>query len=417
MDESEDSTDESEEDLPICNKCWGYIQDGYYCCLNSDCENDGVEDEYEYLPTRKEIARDYYTAEKHALEEEDGSALSALNEDIDARHIAEQVIEGEMEKHKYLIRCTEKTQLSLVTFNLWRLGSNADKERDFDAIVAEIKQGNIIAIQEVHDPGGGESLIDRMPREFEWRCTTESTKRTSEARQADHFGFLFDTKLWQCDMIESISDQLIGNPKFAYVPCHGRFSSKISKRTTINIISVHLTPGRTKKETRKRELETIFRYINENKSPKDPFWVVMGDMNIENQKEGEELDELNLDALRLNTDAKPTNHPMAKKKHPYDDAIVIGRRNPYGQNFQPNYEDDFQVTKPFTPSAPKWKMSTYKYRSKFSDHFVCTFQFTYSASWTEQPTEDDRDSIARCVKDKLAAIEVEEEEEEVEEED
>ena len=312
-----------------------------------------------------------------------------------------------MEKHKYLIRCTEKTQLPLVTFNLWRLGSDADRERDFDAIVAEVKRGDIIAIQEVHDPAGGESLTDRMPREFKWCCTTKRTKQTSAARQADHLCFLFNTELWQCDMIKSISDQLIGNPKFAYVPCRGRFSSKISKHTTINIISVHLTPGRTESKIRQAELKNVFAYINEKKSPKDPFWVVMGDMNIENQEEGEELDKLNLYALRLNTDAKPTNNPMAMKKHPYDDAIVVVIRNPYGQNFQPNYEDDFQVAKPFTPSAPEWKMSIYKYRSKFSDHHVCTFQINYSASWTE----DDRDSIARCIKDKFIIEEEEEEEE------
>ena len=59
--------------------------------------------------------------------------------------------------------------------------------------------------------------------------------------------------------------------------------------------------------------------------------MVMGDMNIDNQKEGKELDEKNVYSFRLNTAAKVTNHPLAKTKRPYDDAMVIDDINPYGQ--------------------------------------------------------------------------------------
>lgn len=174
---------------------------------------------------------------------------------------------------------------------------------------------------------------------------------------------------------------------------------------TISIISVHLTPGHSESCVKKREHELIykevFEYVHTKTTPEDPFWVVVGDMNIKDKKEGEALDKILLYSLRLNRSALPTNHFLAKKGHPYDDAMT-SPENLYGQDDQEDYQEECCVTQPFTPKAPLLRISMGQYRSKFSDHHVCTFQIQCSASWKEVPTELENEKLCDYFKEKLS---------------
>lgn len=232
---------------------------------------------------------------------------------------------------------SEHTLLTLGTFNTWHLGKRTDgTNRDFPKIADELRGCSIVALQEVQNSAGVEMLLQQLPS-FKFSYSKTSTKKNAQSRQADFFTFLYDKELWSCDEEEYISSPLVSNPNFSYVPYKAHFCSTKSKNVTISIISVHLAPGHSESCVKKREHELIykeaFEYVYTKTTPEDPFWVVVGDMNIKDKKEGEALDKILLYSLRLNKSALPTNHFLAKKGHPYDDAMT-SPENLYGQDDQ-----------------------------------------------------------------------------------
>ena len=62
----------------------------------------------------------------------------------------------------------------------------------------------------------------------------------------------------------------------------------------------------------------------------------------------------------------------------------------------------WRIAQPFTPKAPPLRILMGQYRSKFSDHHVCTFQIKCSASWKAVPTEQENEKLCDYFKEKLS---------------
>jgi endonuclease/exonuclease/phosphatase family metal-dependent hydrolase len=124
-----------------------------------------------------------------------------------------------------------------------------------------------------------------------------------------------------------LSDTLVGNSVFKRVPYSFAFQS-IDGASSFNLISVHLNPGGSSKESfiRSKEFSGISHWIEKEKTSNCDF-IILGDCNIEDKDELNSIQEtvFNNDFISLNDVCYSTNTKMYEdslKGKPYDHVFV-----------------------------------------------------------------------------------------------
>lgn len=179
-----------------------------------------------------------------------------------------------------------------------------------------------------------------------------------------------------------IGKDLSGHKIYRRVPHAHSFRTKNGKLDFV-IINVHLFPDKNgdRKEERKKELKAIAKWVNNNDTVEKDFLIV-GDMNINNKKE---LDNLKLKGWEsLNDELDKTN--TAKVNKPYDHVM-------YRPEWTTEMDTDYdQVEYPLAINMEsKWRESNpypgdpykhHKFKKYFSDHVPIFFKMKI-------PTVDD----------------------------
>jgi len=236
----------------------------------------------------------------------------------------------------------------IATFNIKWFGSG-DK-RDNKTLVNVLIKNNIdiVLIQEQVAPGTDgnwqssktkevpsalkDFVSQLVPQKY---CYLDSQWKTgqrfleSNSTQSEMYAVLYNPykvtiNTSNCTFIET---NLISSI-FSRVPYNFRFNFNQGENSLIfNLISVHLKPNADKKKERNEEFKAIYRFININvnllkvKNPTLTFspYIILGDTNIEDNKEL--TDHLNVmnDYISLNTACTPTN--LIKTK-PYDHVFI-----------------------------------------------------------------------------------------------
>ena len=124
-----------------------------------------------------------------------------------------------------------------------------------------------------------------------------------------------------------LSDTLVGNSVFKRVPYSFAFQSS-DGTSSFNLISVHLNPGGSSKESliRSKEFEGISDWIEKERTSNCDF-VILGDCNIEDKDELKSIEGtvFNNDFISLNDMCHSTNTKMYEnslKGKPYDHIFV-----------------------------------------------------------------------------------------------
>ena len=124
-----------------------------------------------------------------------------------------------------------------------------------------------------------------------------------------------------------LSDTLVGNSVFKRVPYSFAFQSRDGS-SSFNLISVHLNPGGSSKESliRSKEFEGIRHWIDKERTSNCDF-IILGDCNIEDKDELKSIEGtvFNNDFISLNDVCHSTNTKMYEdslKGKPYDHVFV-----------------------------------------------------------------------------------------------
>ena len=146
------------------------------------------------------------------------------------------------------------------------------------------------------------------------------------------------------------------------------------------LISVHLQPGGSGKNTNRRqtELTAIAEWINEHDDTEKDFFIV-GDMNFEDCAEIAEITPADLIALNSGSDCINTNtHPDGK---PYDNVLFTAAGSKELQDnegleiidligaMEKPWQAEF--AQPFSAEDPEHRKN---FRTRFSDHHPITFR-------------------------------------------
>jgi endonuclease/exonuclease/phosphatase family metal-dependent hydrolase len=229
--------------------------------------------------------------------------------------------------------------LTICSFNIQFLGQFKKKENE--ALAELLKDFDIVVVQElVAPPVSGE-----YPNGNSFAADDESAAFL-HAMQAHGFDFVLSEKdtgpgetihttstatEWWITFFKParvthahdlpsgfLADDRSKNDNFDRVPYAFAFRSA-NKKLDFVLLSVHLAPGASKKERRKIELTAISDWINANNHTEKDF-IILGDMNIENCEELQEVTPPRY--LSLNDECRKTNTVMtAGSGKPYDHVM------------------------------------------------------------------------------------------------
>jgi len=236
--------------------------------------------------------------------------------------------------------------LKLCTFNIQFLGHF--KKRDNVALANILKDYDIITIQELVSPPYEGMFPDGTPYNpdpdskafFEAMEThgfaywlSEEDSGTNEEIHKNTSATEWWVTFYRDDLVVPATDLPNGfiandrsnHPDYERVPYAFAFRTK-DNRMDFVLISVHLQPGGSDEETKRRqhEISSIHSWINSNSQIEKDF-IILGDMNIEDSTElagviPEGYLSLNNECRQTNTlqgsgKAKPYDHIMYNVKH------------------------------------------------------------------------------------------------------
>lgn len=374
-------------------------QNGHYC-FYSECDECSAEVKYvqstrdqlkRYISNRQSSQRSesFVSQDPDSLEEKE--AMDARAADLIHRtRIANS--------NQIVIRKSRKT-FTFATFNFWRLGkSSSGKVKRNIPKIAEVlfsknfskrpRSFSFMAIQELCAQNSNEIkeflAQCKLYSDIEIIISPASTKRTnSKTGAVDFFAFIHD-KDCIIQSKEFISDILIQNAHFSYVPYCVKFEFR---STNFGVISVHLTPDINASQKRREEITKILEYITPDLNSR--IWIISGDCNFQDAQESTAVSRILVGWTHANSEGVKTNSVVTNSPKPYDD-VFIHVPPLYRNKFESYSSNDYLEEMPENVQSvtggyqfdavhfdPNSKSSTFQYRSEFSDHAPCFYPIVF----------------------------------------
>lgn len=308
----------------------------------------------------------------------------------------------------FFSRIVNADTISICSFNIQFLGNSTI--RDNMALTDILEGYDIVVIQELvappysgrypngkkfkPDPESAEFFDHMVQNNFDYILSEEDTGPGTKNHNnsiATEWWVVFykNNKVKPADDLPQgfIAKDRTANRNYDRVPYAFAFRA-VSNNLDFVLISVHLRPnGKTTVENdrnrRYNELHSIHRWIIKNKSSEKDF-IILGDMNIEDK---EELDNLDLDGytslysncvrtntiinLNVNAGAKPYDHVMYNVAHTSNEIDMdygfkvinlINSMKPYWTSISPY------------PGNYNFKGAHDLFRQYYSDHHPVVFQ-------------------------------------------
>ncbi len=294
---------------------------------------------------------------------------------------------------------TQQQGVSICTFNIQFLGN--PKDRDNTGLAKIVEPYDLVVVQELVAPPYAGTFPDGTP----YKPDAEAAVFFEAMRQ---LGFAYimseedtgssdrnhlnssSTEWWVVFYKPSVvklardlpggflAQDRTNHPDFERVPYAFPFRTT-DGRSDFVLISVHLQPdsGPAARARRKHELDAIARWIDANDEVEKDF-IILGDMNIENQKELASATPAGF--VSLNDQCSPTN---TKGDKPYDHVMFNPKTTPeVDQTF------DFVVIDLVQQMQPYWRLSASypgtpydhnTFRRYYSDHHPCVFRMKTAA--------------------------------------
>ena len=297
---------------------------------------------------------------------------------------------------------TKADSLSICSFNIQFLGNG--KQRDNHALADIIKNFDIVVVQELVAPPYPMNYPDGTPVKpdkeaklffeemkangFQYKLSEEDTgtgDKIHKNNSSTEWWVVFykPKKVFPDSSLPSgfLASDRSNNESYERVPYAFGFKTKAG--TDFVLISVHLKPGKGKKEEarRKEELTAIKSWIDKN-DDKEKDFIILGDCNIENSVELMEITPQGY--VSLNIECVPTNTNINGKK-PYDHIF-------YNTSYTKEVDKNAGMTvvnliercKPYWKNDKPYPGNPYnhnEFRKYYSDHHPVVFNIN--------PTVDD----------------------------
>ena len=295
---------------------------------------------------------------------------------------------------------TVSKSLQVCSFNIQFLGSSTS--RDDVALSSILKDYDIVVIQELVAPpyegtfpngtpfrpdSEATEFFDEMKSlGFEYVLSEEDTG-TGDKNHYNSSATEWWVTFYKPKKVKTANDLPSGflagdrtnHGDYERVPYAFTFRTADSNLDFV-LISVHLKPGSSgaNKERRKHELTAIAGWINDNDGTEKDF-IILGDMNIENQEELTNATPAGY--LSLNDECVPTNTNINGPK-PYDHVMY---NKLYTKEIDEEY--DFKVVNLILAMKPFWGGSSTdaypgdpynhnEFRKYYSDHHPVLFMIT-----------------------------------------
>ncbi len=290
----------------------------------------------------------------------------------------------------------EGTAISICSFNIQFLGNS--RERDNSALTAIVAPYDIVVVQELVSPpfsgffpNGTPYKPDEQSADFFHRMhahgfqyiLSEEDTGTGDDIHRNGSSTEWWVAFYKPNKVQPAVDLPNGflasdrsnHPNFERVPYAFGFRSTDGSIDFV-LISVHLMPGAgiPSKIRRNEELHTIAKWIDLHDDFEKDF-IILGDMNIENQHELERSTPPGF--VSLNEECRPTNTNVRSPK-PYDHVM-------YNREFttEVDREFDMQIVDLVSEMKPFWKVEQpypgqpydhNAFRQFFSDHNPVVFR-------------------------------------------
>lgn len=306
---------------------------------------------------------------------------------------------------------TYADEITICSFNIQFLGIS--KSRDNNALTDILKDYDIVVIQEIvappykgKFPKGGSyrpvpvvtEFFDLMwENGFKYVLSEEDTgpgiTNHKNASSTEWWAVFYkDDVVYYADDLPHgfLEKDRTANKNYERVPYAFPFRT-VSENLDFVLISVHLQPGAGSKNTKRRshELKSIHKWIFKNNSSEKDF-IILGDMNIEDK---EELEDLNLkDYLSLNEDCVRTNTLINLNVNngamPYDHVMynTVYTTDDIDLDYGFVVIDLVKVMKPYWTNNSTYPGNPYvhnEFRKYYSDHNPVVFKMI------ENNTDDD----------------------------
>ena len=290
--------------------------------------------------------------------------------------------------------------LSIVSFNIQFLGNF--KDRDDKALARLLANEDVVVIQELVAP----PYDGTFPDNTSYKPDVEA-RRFFEAMSSYGFDYILSEEdtgtndtihlnsaatewfvtFFKPDKVQYepslpkgfLSEDRSNNDKYERVPYATPFKAKATGDDFV-LISVHLQPGTSKKDERRRkgELFEVAKWIEENDSVERDFFV-LGDMNFEDCDEISKILPDALSALNAGDSCLMTNTNVNSPR-PYDNAIYPTSNTSslfLGGQFEvidliDEMEDDW--FEDFTTPYPGSPYNHNAFRARYSDHHPVRFK-------------------------------------------
>jgi len=178
------------------------------------------------------------------------------------------------------------------------------------------------------------------------------------------------------------SSELTAHEVFPRVPYAVAFRS-VNGNADFVLISVHLTPKKARHAERKKELELIGVWIRDQHwANPERDYIILGDMNIESQKELKSATPQGY--VSLNTNASHNTNTNVNSKKPYDHVMVVSDPEINSEiKIKRNFKviDLIKETKSIWAEQAPFPGKPYSHRefaSAYSDHNPVTFYLDIS---------------------------------------
>lgn len=294
----------------------------------------------------------------------------------------------------------DSNRIYICSFNIQFLGSS--KKRDNDALANLLKNFDIVVIQELiappfdgFFPDGTKFVPDKesaafvkamVNQGFKFILSEEDTGPGEEIHKNSNatewwIAFYKNYKVRQAmDLPHGfLAADRSNNIDFKRVPYAFPFRSRLDSSDFV-LISVHLAPDASGKQIRKHELDAIKSWIDKNDSKEKDF-IILGDMNIENKKELNEI--IPTGYVSLNDECRRTNtlinNTADSGARPYDHVMYRPRytSNEIDEKFDLVVLNLIKLMKPTRVSKVRYPGDPYNhnlFRQYYSDHDPVIFR-------------------------------------------
>lgn len=291
----------------------------------------------------------------------------------------------------------EEELLTVCSFNIQFLGNS--RYRDDVALASILEPCDIVVVQELVSPPYAGTFPDGNPFNpdpeseeffeemavlgFDYILSEEDTGTGDNIHRNGSatewwVAFYNPDKVYEATDLPRgfLADDRSNHDDYERVPYAFPFRT-LDDHLDFVLISVHLMPGGSSSSAERRlhELDAISAWIENNDTVEKDF-IILGDMNIEDFEELEEVTPQNI--ISLNDECRPTNTNVNGPK-PYDHVM-------FNPSFTSEIDSDFDMividliesTRPFWDSTEPYPGDPYDhngFRRVYSDHHPVVFRF------------------------------------------